>query len=243
MKRILNFIILILFFSSCAKQNEILSIVPINELYPLAVGKTFFYRLDSTITISFGASLATRSYLAKDSIESNFIDASGRNNFIILRYLRDTLASTPWKYTATYFATITNERVEYVDNNLRYITLANPISYNTTWKGNSYINTVLPSTYYYLDNWDYQYRNLDLPFTTKKGVINNTTTVLQQDTQIPSAFNPATYNEKNYSIEVYAKGIGLIYKEFFHYIWQPTPTPAKFQDDTYGIKLNLIDYK
>ena len=34
----------------------------------------------------------------------------------------------------------------------------------------------------------------------------------------------------------------LIYKEFLHYIWQPTPVPAKFQDDSYGIKLNLISY-
>jgi hypothetical protein len=39
---------------------------------------------------------------------------------------------------------------------------------------------------------------------------------------------------------VYAKGIGLIYKEFLHYEWQ---APKYLEDRTYGIKLNLIDYK
>ena len=235
-------ILLFVFITSCKKESESLTLTSISELYPLAVGKTFTYRLDSTITINFGAALATRSYLAKDSIESTFFDAQNRKNFRIFRYLRDTLATQPWKFTATYFATITENSVEFVDNNLRYVTLVNPVSENTFWKGNVYINTILPSSYYFLDNWDYQYRNLNQSFATKKGIIQNTFTVLQQNTQIPASFNTAVYNEKSYSVEVYAKGIGLIYKEFLHYTWQPTPVPAKYQDDSYGVKLNLISY-
>ena len=233
---------LVLLLSACKKESENLSFVSLNEIYPVAVGKTFTYRLDSTVTVNFGAALATRSYLAKDSVESTFLDAQNRRSYRIFRYLRDTLATQPWKFTATYFTTFTENTVEFVDNNLRYIVLANPVSENTFWKGNVYINTILPSSYYFLDNWDYQYRNLNQSFTTKKGVIQNTYTVLQQNTQIPSTFNAAVYNEKSYSVEVYAKGIGLIYKEFLHYIWQPTPVPAKYQDDSYGIKLNLISY-
>lgn len=238
-----GYFFLLIFLISCKKESDTLTFIPVTELYPIAVGKTFTYRLDSTITVNFGAALATRSYLAKDSIESRFLDATNRTNFRIFRYLRDTLSAQPWKFTATYVATITENNIEYVDNNLRYIKLVNPVSSNTTWKGNVYINTILPSNFYFLDNWDYQYTNLDKPFTTKKGVIQNTYTVLQQNTQIPGAFNPSVYNEKSYSVEVYAKGVGLIYKEFLHYIWQPTPVPAKYQDDSYGIKLNLIDYK
>jgi hypothetical protein len=234
--------IFIVLLSSCKKESETLALTTIAEIYPIAVGKTFTYRLDSTITVNFGAALATRSYLAKDSVESSFMDAQNRKNFRIFRYLRDTLSTQPWKYTATYFTTINENSIEFVDNNLRYVTLVNPVSDNTFWKGNVYINTVLPSSYYFLDNWDYQYKNLNQIFTTKKGNIPNTFTVLQQNTQIPGTFNAAVYNEKSYSVEVYAKGIGLIYKEFLHYTWQPTPVPAKYQDDSYGIKLNLISY-
>jgi hypothetical protein len=243
MKKYLFLIPVIMCLFSCKKATEKLNIISINDLYPIAVGKTFFYRLDSTVTASFGASLVTKSYLAKDSIESKFIDASGRNSFRIFRYLRDTLAIQPWTFTATYYSTIDNNRIEYNDNNLRFITLVNPVSYNTSWKGNSYINTILPSPFYFFDNWDFHYSSIDDSFTCLKGTLQNTYIVTQQDTQTPSIFDASVYNEKSRSVEVYANGIGLIYKDFIHYIWQPTPQPARYQDDSWGIRLNLIDYK
>jgi hypothetical protein len=242
-KYLLAFAVLMCLFS-CKKTTQTLNLVPINDLYPVAVGKTFIYRLDSTLPINFGAALAKKSYQAKDSIESNFKDAAGRNSFRIFRYLRDTLGTQPWVFTATYYTVITTNKIEYYDNNLRFITLVNPVSNNTNWKGNSYINTASSSPFYYLDNWDYHYTNLDQSFTCLKGVIPNTYTVFQQDTKVQQgSFNPASYDEKSYSIEVYAKGVGLIYKDFIHYIWQPTPAPARYQDDSWGIRLNLIDYR
>jgi len=229
--------------ASCNKQNANLNPVVVTDLYPFTVGKIFIYRLDSINAVNFGAALQTKSFHAKDSIESTFLDASGRKSYRIFRYLRDTLDTQDWAFTATYYATVTNNTIEYVDNNLRFTKLANPVSHNTTWKGNSYINTQLPSAYYFMDNWDYQYQNIDMPYTCLKGNLQNTYTVLQQDYQVPqSGFDAAQYNEKSYSVEVYAKGVGLIYKDFLHYIWQPTPSP-KFQDDSWGIRLNLIEYK
>jgi hypothetical protein len=244
MKKVIYCLVTIVLLASCKKQTENYSTVALNELYPIAVGKTFIYRLDSINSKNFGASLSTTSFHAKDSVESTFLDASGRTSFRIYRYLRDTLDAHEWKFAYTYYSTVTNDKIEIVENNLRFITLVKPVSYNTTWKGNSYINTTLSGNYYFLDNWDYYYQNIDNSFTCLYGNIPNTTTVMQQNTQVPEyGFDASVYNEKNYSIEVYAKGIGLIYKDFIHYIWQPTPTPAKYQDDSYGVRLNLIDYK
>lgn len=227
----------------CKKQSETLELVSIKDVYPLAVGKTYLYRMDSTVSINFGKTLETHSYQAKDSIESTFTDALGNTAFRIFRYTRDTLGTTPWVFCATYQATFTSTNAEYIDNNLRYIKLAGPISYNTTWKGNAHINTTQGSSVYdYLDNWDYTYQDLGESFTCLKGAIPDTYTVLQQNQTTPSVFDASVRNDKNYSIEVYAKGIGLIYKDFLHYVWQPTPSP-KFQDESYGVKLNLIDYK
>lgn len=242
MKKVAGLLALVILILSCKKQTESLNVVTSNDLYPIAVGKSFTYKMDSTIPINFGDALEVHSYQAKDSIESTFLDATGRTSFRIYRYTRDTLATQPWIYAATYYATTTSQRVEYVDNNLRFVTLANPVSYNTSWKGNAHINTVLPSTYYYLDNWDYHYTDLDQPYTCLKGEIQNTYTVFQQNSQVQQGtFNPAFYDEKSYSIEVYGKGIGLIYKEFLHYIWQPSD--SKYDANSWGVKLNLIDYK
>lgn len=243
MKHNLTAIILVsIILFSCKKENENLNIISINQAYPLAVGKTFLYRLDSTVPINFGASLDTHSYLAKDSIESSFIDATGKTSFRIYRYITDTLKTLPWQFSATHVATINGNTIEYLENNLRFIKLADPISYNTSWKGNSYINTQQPFGLYYLDDWNYHYININEPFTTLKQKFDTTYTVLQNDEQTPATFNNLVLNEKKLGKEVYAKGIGLIYKEFMFYIWQTTPKPG-FQDDSYGIKLNLIDYK
>ncbi len=227
---------------SCGKQTETLNLIPIKDLYPIKVGKTFTYRLDSTVVATFGASLQTSSYLAKDSIESSFLDNQGRLSYRIFRYITDTLASKPYQYTATYYAVIDTNKIEYVDNNLRYIPLVNPVSTNTIWNGNSYINTTTNSDNYYLNNWQYQYQNIDASFTVKKGNINNTVTVLQQDESSSPTFDPNFYYNKTYSVEVYAKGIGLIYKNFLHYTYQVTPSKY-YETGSYGIKLSLKDYK
>jgi hypothetical protein len=228
---------------SCKKENDSSRFISIDSAYPLAVGKTFWYRLDSTVPVDFGKSLEVHSYLAKDSIESSYIDPTGKTAFRIYRYITDTLKSQPWQFCATHTATLTANSIEYTENNLRFTKLVNPISYNTSWKGNSYINTTQGvSPYYYFDDWNYRYENIEKPFTCIKQTFDTTYTVLQNDEQSPSSFDPTTYNDRRYGKEVYAKGVGLIYKELLFYIWQITPKPA-FQDDSYGIKLNLIDYK
>ena len=227
---------------SCGKQTEILNIIAAKELYPLQVGKTFTYRLDSTVVATFGASLQKKSYLAKDSIESSFLDNQGRQSYRIFRYITDTLLSNPYQYTATYYATIDSNRIEYIDNNLRFIPLVNPVAETTIWLGNSAINTTSNSDNYYLNNWQYQYQNIDQPYTVKKGNINNTVTVLQQDEKSGSNFDPNFYYNKTYSVEVYAKGIGLIYKDFLHYTYQVTPSKY-YETGSYGIRLSLVDYK
>ncbi len=54
---------------------------------------------------------------------------------------------------------------------------------------------------------------------------------------------PPGYSERMFSIEVYGKGIGLIYKDFLHSEYQPpnadVPVPS---NSGYGIKLSMVDH-
>jgi len=87
-------------------------------------------------------------------------------------------------------------------------------------------------------------RNTGGPYTVEAGTFSNTVTVLQQDeTSPPGDFDPSAYKQRNYSIEVYAEGVGLIYKDFLHWTWQTTPPPARFENDSYGIRLSLLGYR
>lgn len=233
-------------FTACKKETEVLALSSVNDYAGLQVGKTLIYRLDSTVIPAFGTSLNMVSYLAKDSIESTFNDNSGRTSYRVYRFTTDTLQQQGWQYKSTYYITPTQQSLEVMDdNNNRFIKLKAPVRENFTWKGNSFIDTKsINSSVHYLDDWDYTYQNVNTPFTTLAGTIDSTITVLQRDEDIPEGqFDPDFYKQRNYSIEVYAKGIGLIYKEFLHYTWQTTPPPSKFEDDSYGIKLNLISYK
>jgi hypothetical protein len=243
-------ILLIVFLSGC-KKNEELNMVSFKELYPMQAGKIFYYRLDSTVISSSQQQLVTVSYNAKDSVETEFLDNLGRKSFRIFRYLRDTLTpisnNSNWKYTATYYATLDENRLEYVDNNLRFVSLTNPVSEGSQWKGAQYINTD-----YYVQNvvdyrfykdYKHEYRNVGQPFQVKKGTIGETYTVFHVDDRTPDApFDPNQFQDRNYSIEVYAKGIGLIYKDMLRYVYNVTPTRGFFPEN-FGIRLSLIDYK
>jgi hypothetical protein len=236
---------IVVLISSCTKESETLDVGLLSDYYPLQLGKTYLYRLDSTVPASFGTSLVVKSYQAKDSVESSFNDNSGRLSYRIFRLVRDTAGVTPWRFGATYIATNTGKTIEYVDNNLRFLKLAAPVVEGFRWKAHSFIDTKsLNTNVGYLDEWEYEYQNIGQNYTVLNKPYDNTITVLQQDeTTPPGPFNPALEVQiRTYGLEVYAKNIGLIYKEFLYWNWQRNPAPPKYQDGSYGVKLRLISH-
>src|SRR3954471_9045211 len=179
---LLSFVVL----SSCGKETETLMTGSINDYFPLQTGKTFLYRLDSTVPAAFGTSLTVKSYQALDTIESTFTDNQGRLSYRIFRMIRDTAGLKPWQFAATYFATPTDQWIEYVDNNLRFIKLHQPVTDGYTWKAHSFIDTKsLNTTVSYLDEWEYEYRNLRLPYRPFNATFDSAVTVFQQDETTP----------------------------------------------------------
>jgi hypothetical protein len=208
----------------------------------LQVGKYITYRLDSLKFINFGDTLT--SYLAKDVIDDSITDGSGRPSWRVIRYLSDTNGTAPWIPTEAYMITPTRETIEVVEDNLRYQKLKLPIVNDFSWKGNSYIDTrSLSSTVPYLWNWDYTYANVGAPYTVLGGTIPNTLTVNQRMDSTNTVDTVYTYFEKNYSMEVYGKGIGLIYKYFLHSEFQgPNDNSSTGITTGYGITLNMVDH-
>jgi hypothetical protein len=230
----------------CKKETETLYLAKPADYYPLVTGKVFIYRLDSTYLDATATQLLVNSYLVEDSIGTVFNDNAGRPSYPVYRFITDTLNSAPWQALGTYYITETSQTAEVVDdNNLRFIKLKAPLNEGAAWSGNSYIDTrSATSPYQYMDGWNYTCQNVNMPFTTLKGSLDSTVTVLQvDDTSPPGPFDAASYQQRNYSLEVYAKGIGLVYKDFLHWTWQPDPPPAQYQKDSYGFRLNLIDVR
>lgn len=235
--------LLSLFIFSCKKSEVPPTSQNAANYYPVSAGKVWIYRLDSTNIPAFGTSLVTTSYHLKDSMGSSFLDNTGRVSWIVYRFITDTLEQNPWRSLSSYYVTPTKSAVEVMDdNNLRFVKLATPVRNGFTWQGNNFIDTrSANSPYQYMDGWNYTYQNVDSPYTTLAGIVDSSATVFQIDETSPdTTFDPQYYQQRNYSIEVYAKNVGLIYKNFLHWTWQPTPEPARYADGSYGITLNLI---
>lgn len=234
-------------FTQCKKTTEEFTSAPLSDYLNLQVGKYIIYRLDSTEFVNFGQNTIYTHYQAKDEIDAAIVDNLGRPGFRVVRYLRDTLGHTQWVPNSTYMIVPTDQVVEVVEDNFRYQKLRLPINEGFNWKGNAYISIYssgdLNWDYGYLDDWDYTYENLNAPYTVfNNQVIDSTLTVNQRDEIAGHPEDPNSYSQINYSMEVYGKGIGLIYKDFLHVEYQPPKQGDPGYKTGYGIKLNMISH-
>jgi len=237
-------LLLITLLTACKKENELFTTAPLSDYFPLKVGKYISYNLDSTIYINFGQKDTIIKYQIKDSIETQITDNLGRPAYRIVRYMRKD-ASQLWTASNTFMAVPSTTTIEFVENNMRFQKLKLPIKEGYTWKGNTFIDTYsLNSTTKYLDDWDYEYDSVNVPLTVGGTLFSNTLKVKQRDEflgQDPKIAG-TQYAEKNYSVEKYAKGIGLIYKEFLHWEFQGTQPGRQAFYSGYGIKLTITGH-
>ncbi|MBS1599628.1 MAG: hypothetical protein JST75_15490 [Bacteroidetes bacterium] len=230
-----------LFFFACKKTDTYHS-DQLTDYVQLQVGRYITYRMDSLQFINFGTQDTIVSYLAKDIVTDSVVDNLGRPSWRVTRYLSDTNGVTPWVENEAYLITATREGVEMVENNLRFLKLVLPIADDYTWKGNSYIETsTIFSSYPYLDDWDYTYDSVGLPYNLPIGAIPNSFVVHQRD--VEKGNDTSFIRTRDYSVEAYAKGIGLIYKNFLHTEYQPPNISTPVGTTTgYGLTLSMVDH-
>lgn len=234
-------ILAILLFHACSKKTETFQAASISDYYPLELGHSITYRMDSTVFVNFNSTEEVHSYQALDVVDALITDNLNRPSYRIRRYIRDTAGTQPWVDNSSYMVTPLQFSLELIDNNLRYIKLHLPIQDDYSWKGNSYIDTYSTnSEVTYLDDWDYTYANTDQPYDLGNQLVPNTVTVNEHDDLVGDPTVDTVFSRRDFSMAVYAKGIGLIYKDFLHREYQP-PTPGK---DAYiigyGIRLTMI---
>ena len=246
MNRIIFFagLLALLVLNSCEKQSEEFSTPSIEDYAPMVVGKYITYQLDSFRYLPFSLKDTTITYQVKHAVDALITDNLGRPSYRIIRYIRKT-SQNSWAPDNSFSAVITDNSLELVENNQRFLKLKLPIKNNFSWKGNTYIDTYsLNSTVRYLDDWDYVYEDLYKPYTLGSITLPNTLKVNQRDEIIGNPADPGSYSEKNFGMEIYAKGIGMVYRKFLHTEFQPaTPgSPSSYMDGSYGITLTMIDH-
>lgn len=193
--------------------NDTYETLPDDQLelsyFPTDIGKTWTYQVDSTIYSNFASTtFETTSYIHDEVIDMN-VDASGEERYVIRRSWRRSLEAE-WKVKDIWFMSRSNTQASQTVENIRTINLLFPPREGTQWDGNSFIRegfivVVGGENIEMYKNWNYEILGEAKPELI--GLLNFDEVLEVQQANDENAI------ELRYSIEKYAKGVGLVYKE------------------------------
>ncbi|MGB1241411.1 MAG: hypothetical protein ACPG49_02745 [Chitinophagales bacterium] len=194
------------FVSSCDDETETLDFVTGFDYFPTETGFWLEYQVDSVIYSPLRTEgKDTVSLQMREVFGDVFIDNEGREAITIERLIRAD-ESTDWNDVTPiiWYAVRTNDQVERVEGDLRFMKLIFPVFEGRTWDGNTFLNTADTRLRDYRD-WNYEY--IEVAGNTSLNGLNfpETLTVSQIDRE--------DLVNKTFAIETYAKNIGLIKKE------------------------------
>jgi hypothetical protein len=232
--------VIAIFCHACDEKLADLSSQDAAAYYSLQVGKYMIYEVDSVIFFETIDDVY-KHWQVKEEIVDTFYDLENLLNYRIERSRRPD-ASVPWQMLDVWSVRIKNANIERDENNLRFIKLADPVLHHKSWDGTAYLGDLAELPFErecdrlsFLEGWDYTYTSVDSGATIGGIFYDSIITVLQQGDD--------NLIELNYAIEVYAKGVGLVQKQFYHYTSQNTDDiPWEFKAECgYTYTMTLIE--
>lgn len=151
--------LLVVFLFSCSEDAEEVTYPSAGDYQPLKIGSYYIYDCDSIAYNDFTTpvTIDTFSFQLKEEITDTFTDLSGHLNYRIERYKKfesDTISvdSIPWQVTDIWFVTQNGNNIERVEENIRYVSLMNPVKEGSIWDGNGFN---------FKESWDFQYQDVE----------------------------------------------------------------------------------
>jgi len=198
-KYALNFAIILFAFAalllSCKKEKEIIKIDLGYNYFPDKIGTYVIYQVDSLFYNDFTFTIDTFQFQIKEKITANFDDLSKRPTQKIERYYRQN-SSQEWFIKDVWFANITYNTAEKVEENIRFVKIVFPLKKEQSWNGNRF-NT--------LGEQKYTIKKLNEPFKLESLNFDSIVYISQAA--------DSNLIEKKISYEIYAKNVGLIFKK------------------------------
>ena len=164
------------------------------DYFPLETGRYVIYDVNEH-RYSLGRVLVQRTYQLKEIVGAAYADVTGQRAYRLLRYRRPA-ESQPWQADSIWSARLISDEGIRTENGLDIVKLRFPVSDRLRWDSNRY-NVAGED--------GYELRNSGLPYRVSDKEFPETVTVVaQQD---------STLITQDKRIEVYARRVGLIYKE------------------------------
>lgn len=206
--------------SSCKKEVERPS--DSNDYFPLQVGKYILYDVDSIVYDDASRTTFINSYQMRYDVVDSFNDNAGRVSYTINVHIRPE-TDEPFTPRDVIHVTKTASGLEWTQSNAKILKMAFPVSENTTWNGMAFIQLREPGMDEYNTqryNWDFKYERIGADFDPGNNMFYNTVTVNGID-EVTNQPDDSVYADRNYYQEVYAAGIGMVYRERIFWVYNP----------------------
>ncbi|MBD2754216.1 hypothetical protein [Spirosoma validum] len=164
------------------------------DYFPLETGRYVVYDVQEQQYL-INTSPIQRTYQLKEVAGKAYTDVTGQTAFRLMRYRRSAV-NQPWQADSSWSARLVNNEAIRAENGLDFVKLLFPVQNLLTWDGNQR-NAA--------DSDDYKMCNVGQVYYVQGRQFDQTVTVVEQD--------DSTLIGQDKRIDVYARQIGLIYKE------------------------------
>lgn len=218
MKKLTSFFFSILLLASCAEEVIEVDADALNagkEYFPLKAGSYVEYSVNQVLHKEL-VDDEFQNFFLRQEVAS--VDTSGQYPIYRLEISTKTKLTNEWVLDSVWTVRDEGSRLVQVENNVPFVKLIFPVQESLEWDGNRY-NT--------LSIEEYEAINLNQPYDLGMESFDNTLTIIQKDNY--------TLIDKDSRMEVYAAGVGLIYKkkELFKYI-NDSQSPFYAKDSIIG---------
>ncbi|MBC5773329.1 hypothetical protein H8S95_04570 [Pontibacter sp. KCTC 32443] len=170
------------------------------NFYPLEVGD---YKIYDVTDIHYQNNKPTETrFQMREWVADSFLDQTNTLTYKIIRSVRPN-AESVWVDDSVMVVTKNNSSVILTKDNTKYVKLVFPVKNGKTWEADAFNNNYVNDD----EREKHTYAGLDQPYTLDELVYDSTVTVIQGE-PLNTVIN---FDDRK---EVYARGIGKIYRLF-----------------------------
>jgi hypothetical protein len=191
---------------SCS-TDEAVPAASVKDYFPLKIGASHIYSVEETVTQQISGE-SKSAYELKTVVSDSIPESDGEFTYVIQRYRRNDTQS-PWTNLSTWSARVSRFQAIVSEENTGYLKIEAPMVEGKEWNGN------LPNI---LDEDKYSLIEVGKSYSTSStNSFPSTITVLQNDNK-----DLIVFQDKR--SEIYAQGVGLVYREILQLEYCTDPT-------------------
>lgn len=171
------------------------------NFYPLAVGD---YRVYEVTNIRYQHNIATETrFQMREWVADSFLDQTNTLTYKIIRSIRPD-AQSEWEDDSVMVVTRSNSNVILTKDNTKYVKLVFPVQESKVWEADAFNNRMGSN----LKKEQYMYTSVDQPYQLDATTYDSTVVIIVLPSEIAE---PTVVDDRK---EVYARGIGMVYRLF-----------------------------